>query len=290
MIKSPTQPLPICGAKTRNGSVCRNAPLTGKTRCKLHGGMSDGPGQISPEGRQRINEGRVRWLAKMRAEGRKPGPSKGECPPKIDPVEKLRTDTLDAVKEMGSSEKRALDDFASLFGDTNATQEPPPSPAPSNEQIEATFAALFGREPPSQQPAKPQVVSRNDNPQPLPLADIGRSCVVHETSDIANGRTDASELAGAVERVARQAIVRIEEILRHPLDRSDPNFAALLRFLASTYNTSMGTLVRVDENKLRKQQIDRLPQILKRVEEERRLQDQRIIEGAFTEVEPDGAA
>ena len=32
-----------CGAKTRSGEPCKNAPLEGKTRCKLHGGASTGP-------------------------------------------------------------------------------------------------------------------------------------------------------------------------------------------------------------------------------------------------------
>lgn len=29
-----------CGAKTRSGKPCANAPMIGKTRCKFHGGMS----------------------------------------------------------------------------------------------------------------------------------------------------------------------------------------------------------------------------------------------------------
>ncbi|PRC92663.1 HGGxSTG domain-containing protein [Solimicrobium silvestre] len=31
-----------CGAKTRSGGKCQKAPLIGKTRCKLHGGLSTG--------------------------------------------------------------------------------------------------------------------------------------------------------------------------------------------------------------------------------------------------------
>ncbi|MFL9824949.1 HGGxSTG domain-containing protein [Rhodoplanes sp. SY1] len=27
-----------CGAKTRNGTPCRTAPVTGKKRCRMHGG------------------------------------------------------------------------------------------------------------------------------------------------------------------------------------------------------------------------------------------------------------
>ena len=33
-----------CGAKTRSGEPCKRAPVKGKTRCKLHGGASAGPG------------------------------------------------------------------------------------------------------------------------------------------------------------------------------------------------------------------------------------------------------
>ncbi len=31
-----------CGAKTRSGEPCKNSPLVGKIRCKLHGGKSTG--------------------------------------------------------------------------------------------------------------------------------------------------------------------------------------------------------------------------------------------------------
>lgn len=31
-----------CGAKTRSGEPCKNSPLIGKKRCKLHGGKSTG--------------------------------------------------------------------------------------------------------------------------------------------------------------------------------------------------------------------------------------------------------
>ena len=30
----------ICGAKTRSGELCRNKPVSGSTRCRLHGGKS----------------------------------------------------------------------------------------------------------------------------------------------------------------------------------------------------------------------------------------------------------
>jgi hypothetical protein len=31
-----------CGAKTRDGMVCERRPIPGRTRCRLHGGLSPG--------------------------------------------------------------------------------------------------------------------------------------------------------------------------------------------------------------------------------------------------------
>ena len=36
----------ICGAKTRSGAPCRNHPVTGKRRCRMHGGAKGSGGQI----------------------------------------------------------------------------------------------------------------------------------------------------------------------------------------------------------------------------------------------------
>lgn len=40
-----------CGAITRGGSLCRNVPVFGKCRCRMHGGASTGP--KTPEGKSR---------------------------------------------------------------------------------------------------------------------------------------------------------------------------------------------------------------------------------------------
>ena len=45
-------PGPICEARTRKGSSCQKPPLKGKSRCRLHGGLSTGP--KTPEGKARI--------------------------------------------------------------------------------------------------------------------------------------------------------------------------------------------------------------------------------------------
>lgn len=37
----------LCGAKTRNGTVCLNHPVTGKRRCRMHGGAA---GSGAPKG------------------------------------------------------------------------------------------------------------------------------------------------------------------------------------------------------------------------------------------------
>ena len=41
-----------CEAKTRKGTACQKPPLRGKTRCRLHGGLSTGPRTL--EGKARI--------------------------------------------------------------------------------------------------------------------------------------------------------------------------------------------------------------------------------------------
>ena len=59
-----------CGARTRHRhGFCRNWPVPGKERCRLHGGLSTGA--ITEEGKARslaaMHDGWQRWLAEMRA-------------------------------------------------------------------------------------------------------------------------------------------------------------------------------------------------------------------------------
>ncbi|MGY8901127.1 MAG: HGGxSTG domain-containing protein [Flavobacteriales bacterium] len=49
---SPDWPGQRCCAKTRKGTVCQKPPIKGKTRCRLHGGLSTGPRTV--EGKARI--------------------------------------------------------------------------------------------------------------------------------------------------------------------------------------------------------------------------------------------
>lgn len=49
---SPKNPGQSCGARTRRGTACQKPPLNGKTRCRLHGGLTTGP--RTAEGKARI--------------------------------------------------------------------------------------------------------------------------------------------------------------------------------------------------------------------------------------------
>ena len=52
MIKTndtPQNDIKICRAKTRGGAPCQKYPIAGRTRCRLHGGLSTGP--KTPEGK-----------------------------------------------------------------------------------------------------------------------------------------------------------------------------------------------------------------------------------------------
>ena len=59
----------------RRSDRCQNWALPGSRRCRLHGAFSTGA--RTPEGKQRQAEGRRRWLERLRAGGKKPGPPKG---------------------------------------------------------------------------------------------------------------------------------------------------------------------------------------------------------------------
>jgi hypothetical protein len=49
-----------CGAKTRSGAPCKSAPVTGRRRCRMHGG-ADGSG--APKGERNGNYKHGRYTA-----------------------------------------------------------------------------------------------------------------------------------------------------------------------------------------------------------------------------------
>jgi hypothetical protein len=54
-----------CDAKTRKGTPCKRRPISGRRRCRNHGGLSTGA--RTPEGRARIAESNRRRAAIKRA-------------------------------------------------------------------------------------------------------------------------------------------------------------------------------------------------------------------------------
>ena len=61
----PAHFLQSCGARTRRGTACQKPPLAGKTRCRLHGGLSTGP--KTTEGKARIAA--AQWKHGRRSKG-----------------------------------------------------------------------------------------------------------------------------------------------------------------------------------------------------------------------------
>jgi hypothetical protein len=53
-----------CGAKTRSGAPCKSAPVTGRRRCRMHGG-ADGSG--APKGPKNGNYKHGRYTAEVAA-------------------------------------------------------------------------------------------------------------------------------------------------------------------------------------------------------------------------------
>ena len=95
---------------------------------------------------------------------------------------------------------------------------------------------------------------------------------------------DANVLASDVETIGALAMARIKETLTKPFDPADANYVALLKFTASVYGSTMNTILRADENRLRHRAVDRLPELLQRVaEEERKRNARRTIEGTLSD-------
>jgi hypothetical protein len=92
---------------------------------------------------------------------------------------------------------------------------------------------------------------------------------------------DANALASDVEAIGQLAMTPIKETLAKPFDPADENYVALLKFTASVYGSTMNTILRADENRLRHRTVDRLPELLRRVVEEERKRAERTIEGSF---------
>jgi hypothetical protein len=114
----------------------------------------------------------------------------------------------------------------------------------------------------AEQPAEP---TSHSEKQPIEPRTAEQLHNVRDTSDDENG------LAVKLERVTEKAICKADDILSLPLpEPDDANFSAILRSQNAAANTILTTQVRVDENRLRKQQVDTLPQLIADIAEYRR--------------------
>jgi hypothetical protein len=85
-----------------------------------------------------------------------------------------------------------------------------------------------------------------------------------------NNTDEECDLALKLEQVTEKAIDKADTILSLPLpEPDDANFSAILRSQNAAANTILTTQVRVDENRLRKQQVDTLPQLIAEIAEYR---------------------
>jgi hypothetical protein len=72
-----------------------------------------------------------------------------------------------------------------------------------------------------------------------------------------------SGLATKLEAVSDQALDKLAEIMSLPLASSDPAFPSVLRSQTTAAGVALNTQVRVDEVALRKQEHDRMPELLR---------------------------
>jgi hypothetical protein len=95
----------------------------------------------------------------------------------------------------------------------------------------------------------------------------------HATAgSLPNEPLEKSPLANRLEAVCGQAVDKLQEIMELPLDPDHSAFAGVLRAQTTAANAALTVQVRVDDMALRRQAINRMPEILKLVAEvERKL-------------------
>lgn len=97
----PPRPHALCGAATRTGGTCRNPPVTGTNRCRMHGGSA-------PQVRRRIEAEtkRAEALELLRAQG---------VEPVTDPVAALR-DVAGESRVLAAATRQAFAETADRDG------------------------------------------------------------------------------------------------------------------------------------------------------------------------------
>ena len=79
-----------CGAKTRAGTPCKNPAVTGKARCRMHGGKSTGA---------KTAEGRARLSALHLKHGRSTTAAKAEAKRRAQVGREIRAELRDIERE-----------------------------------------------------------------------------------------------------------------------------------------------------------------------------------------------
>jgi hypothetical protein len=100
----------------------------------------------------------------------------------------------------------------------------------------------------------------NDVLNALFLLSRGGEIILRQHVGEAGGK---SELATKLETVSDQALDKLAEIMSLPLVNGDPAFASVLRSQTTAAGVALNTQVRVDEVALRKQEHDRVPELLR---------------------------
>src|SRR5262249_813222 len=80
--------------------------------------------------------------------------------------------------------------------------------------------------------------------------------------------TDKSVLGAKLESTTSKGLDKANEILDLPLDPDRKNYPAELRARTALINTGLSTQARVDETGMKRERIDRLPEILRLIREE----------------------
>jgi hypothetical protein len=87
------------------------------------------------------------------------------------------------------------------------------------------------------------------------------------TATKANGE---SQMASRLGEVSNKALDKLNEIMELPLNPEAPQFGGLLRAQTAAAGVALTTQCKVDETTLRKQSIDRMPELLRLAAEVRK--------------------
>jgi hypothetical protein len=97
-----------------------------------------------------------------------------------------------------------------------------------------------------------------------------QSITTSETTDLAPSEEESNGdgvLGAKLEAATAKSLIKADEILDIPLDPERRNYQAELRALVSIINTTLNTQARVGEAALHQQVVDRLPEIIKLIQE-----------------------